>query len=131
MPTNTAGDVGRLYHSDQVHYFCENITFANAGTTVTLGTLPPGAVVVDAGVVVTTAFNGSSPTLDIGTSGDTDGFATLLSLGTIGRIVADEMATSNDLYATTATTISCTLSAMSGASAGVGFVYVEYLMPDR
>ena len=131
MPTNTAGDVGRLYHTDQVHYFTKSISFANAGQTVTIGILPPGAIVVDAGVVVTTAFNGSTPTLDIGTAADTDGFATLLALGTIGRIVADEMATSNDLYSTSQTTISCTLSAMAGASAGVGFVYVEYVLADR
>lgn len=119
----------RVYHTQQVHYFRRRIVYTETGT-LTIGVIPAGAVVLNAGVVVTTAFNaGTTNTLDIGTSGDTDGFATALALGTIGRIVADEMATSNDLYSASEVTLQCVVT-LSGtaATAGEGFVYVEYLI---
>ena len=119
----------RVFHTQQVHYFRRRITFSETGT-LTIGSIPAGAVVINAGVVVTTAFNaGTTNTLDIGTSADTDGFATALALGTIGRIVADEMATSNDLYSTSEVTLQCVVT-LSGtaATAGEGFVYVEYIV---
>ena len=119
----------RVLHTQQTPYFRRRIIFSETGT-ITIGTIPAGAVIINAGVVVTTAFNaGTTNTLDIGTSGDTDGFATALALGTIGRIVADEMATSNDLYSTSEVTLQCVVT-LSGtaATAGEGFVYVEYII---
>ena len=119
----------RVFSTQQVHYFRRRIIFSETGT-LTIGSIPAGAVVINAGVVVTTAFNaGTTNTLDIGTSADTDGFATALALGTIGRIVADEMATSNDLYSTSEVTLQCVVT-LSGtaATAGEGFVYVEYIV---
>lgn len=107
------------------------IAFTDGATAVvTIGVLPPKAVVINAGVLVTTAFNaGTGNVLDIGTSGDDDGFATDLALGTIGRIAADELATSNDLYSTDEVTVTATL-ALTGtaATAGAGIVYVEYFV---
>lgn len=119
----------RVFHTQQVHYFRRRITFSETGT-LTIGSIPAGAVVINAGVVVTTAFNaGTTNTLDIGTSADTDGFATALALGTIGRIVADEMATSNDLYSTSEVTLQCVVTlGGTAATAGEGFVYVEYIV---
>lgn len=119
----------RQYHSQQTHYLRKAIAYTDNGVAVTVGKLPEGAVVINAGVVVTTAFNaGTGNILDIGTSADDDGFATDLALGTIGRIAADELATSNDLYSTSEVTITATV-ALSGtaATAGAGIVYVEYL----
>jgi hypothetical protein len=118
----------RTLYTQQTGFFRRRIIFSETGT-LTIGVIPAGAVVINAGVVVTTAFNaGTTNTLDIGTSGDTDGFATALALGTIGRIVADEMATSNDLYSTSEVTLQCVVT-LSGtaATAGEGFVYVEYM----
>lgn len=119
----------RLYHTCQVHYLRRLIGEADEGTgALTVGVLPAGAIVVGAGVVVSTAFNGTSPILQIGTSGDADGFATNLALGTIGNIVWDELATSNDLYSASEVTITCTVSATGNDStAGVGHVYVTYI----
>lgn len=126
------GTVGKRYHTDQTHFLRKNITFADNGSAVEVGKLPPGAIVVNAGVIVSTAFNaGTGNVLDIGTSGDGDGFGTDLALGTIGNIVWDELATSNDLYATTEVTVTAT-PALTGtaATAGVGHVYVEYMPED-
>ena len=134
MATDTAGNVGQEYPQNVVHYLAKRISYADGATNVyTLGTLPPGATVINAGVVVTTAFNaGSGNVLDIGTSSDDDGFATDLALGTVGNIVWDEFATSNDLYSTSAVTVTATL-ALTGTAAttGAGTVYVTYVIPGR
>lgn len=115
---------------DIVQTLRKQVTYLDDDVAVTVGVLPAGAVIVDAGVVVTTAFNaGTGNVLDIGTSGDGDGLATDLALGTIGRIVADELATSNDLYdASNDVTVTAT-PALTGtaATAGVGFVYVNFI----
>ena len=112
-----------------VHYLRRNVSEADEGVgALTMGVLPAGAIVVGAGIIVATAFNGTSPIVQIGTSGDTDGFATNLALGTIGNIVWDELATSNDLYSTSEVTVSCTVSATGNDStAGYGIAYVSFV----
>lgn len=128
MATNTAGTDAQEYHTNQVHYLRKKITFADAGTTVSLGYVPANSVVLRGGVVVQTAFNGdTSNILDIGTAADTDGFATDIALGTIGVIVADEMATSNDAYCSADTELVAVVVSTASASAGVGYVWVEYV----
>ena len=132
MATGTAGSKGQMYHTNQVHYFARTFSYTDDGSVLTLGTMPPGACVLEAGVHVHTAFNaGSTNVLDIGTSTDDDGFATDLALGTIGRIVADEMATTNDGYSATAdVTITATVDLTgTAASAGSATVYVTYIVP--
>jgi hypothetical protein len=130
MATGTAGGTGQEYHTNQVHYLSKAIVFGDDGSTLTLGKVPPYAAVIRGGVVVTTAFNaGSTNVLDIGTSDDTDGFATDLALGTVGVIVADEMATSNDSFATTERTIQCVVDLTgTAATTGAGYVWVEYIV---
>lgn len=133
MATNSAGSKAQVYHTNQVHYFAKAFTYADDGSVLTLGTIPAGACVIRGGVVVTTAFNaGSTNVLDIGTSADDDGFATDLALGTIGVIVADEMATSNDTYSASAdVTITATVDLTgTAATAGAGTVWVEYIVPN-
>lgn len=104
----------------------KKITYSD--TVITLGKIPAGAVVVRGGVAVQTAFNAATTNvLDIGTSGDDDGFATDLALGTIGIIVADEMATSNDFYSTSDITVTATYAQTgTAATAGVGYVWLEF-----
>lgn len=116
-----------------VHYIAKDFTFADAGTTITVGVVPIGGTVIRGGVVVSTAFNGDTTnTLDIGTAADTDGFATDLALGTIGVIATNEMATTNDAGPYTSnTTIQAVVVSTASASAGVGRVWVEYILdPD-
>lgn len=97
MATGTAGSVARLYHTAQIHYLRKDITIADAATTVTVGVLPAGAIILEAisGVYVDTVFNaGTNNRLDIGISTDsgTNNFATLLTLLGIGFIELDEVA---------------------------------------
>lgn len=131
MATGTPGTTARKYHTSQVHYLRKAIAYSDgASAEVEVGIIPAGSTVIRGGVVVTTAFNaGTGNVLDIGTAADPDGFATDLALGTVGVIVADEMATTDDAYVTADTTITATL-ALTGtaATAGAGFVWVEYLV---
>lgn len=131
MATGTAGSKGKMYHTDQVHYLSAAVAYTDNGVAVTLGYLPPGAVVLEAGIVVTTVFNaGTTNTLNVGTSADDDGFASLIALGTKGRIVADDMATSDDLYSTSEATITATVVLTgTAATTGAGTVYVTYIVP--
>ncbi len=112
-----------------IHYLRRDIGEADeGGGALTVGVLPARAIVVTAGVIVSTAFNGTSPIVQIGTSGDADGFATNLALGTIGNIVWDELATSNDLYSTSEVTVTTTVTATGNDStAGYGSVYVGFI----
>lgn len=130
MTTNTAGGVGRMYHTEQVHYVTCPIVYTTLSYTI--GKLPAGAMVIGAGVLVTTAFAGGTPqTLDIGTSADGDGFATALVITSAGLKAADELTTSDDLYMSADTDVTATLSAGATVSAGAGYVYVSYIMANR
>lgn len=130
---------GQQYHTNQVHYLRASVVFGDDDTAVSLGWLPAGAVVIDGGVVVTTAFNaGTGNVLDLGfrnagdgTADDADEFATDLALGTAGRIVADAMATAGDLEFPEGAEIIAT-PALTGtaATAGAGVAYVTYLVDN-
>jgi hypothetical protein len=125
--TTPARDMGY----DVVQHLTAPISYLDGLTgAVTVGILPPKAIVTDVWAVVTTAFDaGSTNSIDIGTSGDTNGFATGLSTTAAGRIAADEMATSNDLYSTSEVTVVAThVSTGTAATAGAGFVVVEYIV---
>lgn len=134
MATGTAGTSGTRTHYPTMHRLYKAISYTDDGSTLTLGVIPASsavpACVVRGGVVVSTAFNaGTNNFLDIGTSGDTDGFATDLALGTIGVISTDEMATSDDAYLTSDTTIQCVVDLTgTAATAGAGVVWVEYFV---
>ena len=122
---------GQQYHHNLVHYLRKQVTFADAGTTVTIGTLPAGAHVLRGGMAVTTAFNGDTTnTLDVGTAADPNGYATLLALGTIGNIVFDEMATSDDSAIASDTAVTCAVVSTTGATAGSGYVWFEYIVDN-
>lgn len=132
MATGTAATVARTYHTHQVHYLRKRIDFSMGAVVVPLGYIPAGSIVLRGGVAVITAFNyGSNNRMDLGTVADDDGFATDLALGTVGVIVADEMATSNDFYVTVDTLINCTLDLTGTAgTTGDGVVWIEYIIPD-
>jgi hypothetical protein len=131
MPASSTPPATENYEQ-QVGWLRRNISEADeGGGALTMGVLPARSIVVGAGVIVATGFNGTSPILQIGTSGDGDGFATNLILATIGNIVWDELATSNDLYSTSEVTVSCTVSATGNDStAGYGVVYVQYIQDN-
>jgi hypothetical protein len=117
------------YAAPLVHCLQRGIGEADEGVgALDLGTMPAGSIVVGAGIIVVTAFNGTTPIADLGTSGDTDGWGTDLALGTIGNIVWDELATSNDLYSTSDVRVQVVVSATGNDStAGYGIAYVLFM----
>jgi len=120
----------RLLHSQQIHYLRKGITYADGGTTVTVGEIPAGSVILKAisGVQVNVAFNGDTTnTLDIGPSTDTNLYATALALGTIGFIPFDE-AVSNAV--TVDTVIQAAAISTDSASAGDAEIVICYI-PDN
>jgi len=115
--------------TNNVQSLRKSITYLDDGLVITVGKIPGGSIIIGAGVIVSTAFNaGTGNVLDIGTSADDDGFGTDLALGTIGNIVWDELATSNDLYSTSDVTIIASPDLTgTAATAGAGVVYVLYI----
>lgn len=97
-------------------------------TTFTIGELPENSRVVDAGAWVETAFDGTTPVLDLGTADDTDGFATDLDVSAVGLQKADELATSDDLVAGATPVVVKGVLASGSSSAGKGTAFVAYIV---
>jgi hypothetical protein len=133
MATDTAGDQGQEYHTNQVHYVAKTVTFANDDQVVTIGTLPPRAIIIDAGIAVTTAFSGGTPVADMGVGADTDAIASALALGTAGciRDVSTDPLVSHDDYSTGAVTVNISITSGSTITAGSGVAFVTYIIGDR
>lgn len=135
MATNTAGSTARRIEHQQVHYLHKQITFADFGTTVTVGTIPADASVIGGGVHVTTAFNSSGTDLlnvgFIGSTTDADGYATLLQLNAVGFIALDELAATTNIKQTVDTTVTCApAQSVADATAGVAEVYITYVLAN-
>ncbi len=129
MATNTPGTDARLYHTSQTHYLRETVTGNTIpGVNHSLGFVPAGSIVVGGGIVVQTAFDGTT-TIDIGTADDPDGFATDVALSSAGVKAADELATSNDVTPSVDTEVVYSLANTAEITTGIGFVYVQF-MPD-
>jgi hypothetical protein len=133
MATNSPGGKGQLHHTNQVHYVARTITFADDDVVKPIGILPAGAVVVDCGCVVTTAFSSGS-VLDLGTSNDPDCFGSALVMTTAGRIKdvsSDPLLANDDYSATSDVTLVASLTSSGAIEAGSGVVWFEYVIPDR
>jgi hypothetical protein len=124
----------RLFHTQQLHFLRKDITFADAATTVVVGTIPAGAIILEAisGVYVDTVFNaGTNNRLDIGASTDsgTNNYATLLTLLGIGFIELDEVAATLKVAADTTISayVDVTGTAATTGAASIIIVYVPNL----
>jgi hypothetical protein len=122
----------RLLHTQQVHYLRKGITFADDGTTVTVGVIPAGSLILKplSGVAVTTVFNaGSTNVLDVGPSTDsgTDLWATDLALGTLAFVPLDEAVTN---LVTVETTVQAAVDLTgTAATTGAAEIVICYI-PD-
>lgn len=122
----------RQYSQQVVHYLRKQITFADLGTTVTVGVIPAGASVVGGGVHITTAFNSSgTDLLDVGFIGSTtdpDAYATDLTLAAVGYLTLDELGATSNIQQTIDTTVTCApAQSVADASAGVATVIIMYI----
>lgn len=132
MPTNEVGGKGRVYHQQQIHYLCKEITFADDGEAISVGFLPKGALVLPAisGCYVTTAFNGDTTnTVDIGITGALEKYASDLALGTLGHIELDVItdASNNSSLTTAEEEILASVTSTASASAGEAYIVIAYI----
>jgi hypothetical protein len=135
MATNTAGTAARNLGKQLIHYLRKGIVFGDAATTVVVGVIPAGALILNAisGVVITTAFNaGTNNRLDIGASSDTgtNNYATLLALGTLGLVVFDEGAVLAGPVASDTTVSAYVDVTGNAATTGAAEIVVAYI-PDN
>lgn len=131
---------GQQYHLNVVHVLRKNITSADMGSTVSLGWIPPKAVVEDAYIVVDTAFNsGTSATANMGfrnagdgTTADADEFMSGVSVAAAGKAAADEIdASVADLYFPEGAELTVALAETgSAATAGNAFAVVKYTVDN-
>lgn len=143
MATNTAGDTGQVYQSNQVHYLYKTVTAASlngagavTGTTnatVTVGWLPPHAIVCAPSFVkVITGFNDTTADdLDVGVEGsDDDLFHSACDMNSAATTAFDDLATAND-YSTSARKVTCnfTTAPTGDGTTGEAIVVVSYVVP--
>ena len=132
MTTGTAGSTARQYSQQMIHYLRKGITYADDGTTVDVGTIPAGSLILKplSGVYVNTAFNGATTnTLDIGPSTDsgTNLWGTLLALGAIAHVPLDEAVA---MTVSVDTLVQAAVVSTTGASAGSAEIVIAFI-PDN
>jgi len=110
------------------------IDFNDEDTAVVVGNTYPGDMVIDGGIFVKEAFNGTTPIIDMGFVADNQGGAAdpnaLMSAATptVGKIAMDELAATTNKPCTVADQVTCTFSVASGTpSAGGGWAWFEVL----
>jgi hypothetical protein len=118
----------RQLQTQQIHYFRKTIDFGDNAQVIDVGVIPAGALVLKplSGIAINTAFNGSSQSLDIGPSDNTDLWATDLSLSVATFVPCDE----NVSFLVTAVTLVQCVFTSTSASAGEGEVIIAFI-PDN
>lgn len=132
MATGTAGSTARQYHQQMTHYLRGAVAYNTvaSGETVSLGTIPSGAVITSVDVLVETAFNaGTTNVLIVGNASDDDAY---LAAGDV-----DETATGLTRYSTKGAKVSADTEILAeytqsgtAASAGAATIIVHYV-PDN
>lgn len=104
------------------------ITFADAGTAVEVGNIPPNSIIVDIKVTIGTAFNSSGTDLvDVGTSADDDHFAAAVDVSSAGQATVTQLNNGAVLSSTASTPIEALYAqSVADADAGSGYVTVVY-----
>jgi len=130
MATGTRGTAARDFRKQMIHYLRKGITFADDGTTVTVGIIPAGSIIVKpiSGVAVTEVFNaGSTNVLDVGPSTDsgTDLWATDLALGSLAFVPLDEAV---NLLVSSDTTVQAAVDLTgTAATTGAAEIIIAYI----
>jgi hypothetical protein len=115
-----------------VQTMVKKITFADLGTSVTVGKMPPYSHVVGGGVHIVTAFNSSgTDLLDVGFIGgttDADAYATDLTLAAVGFLALDELGATTNIMQSVETTVTADAAqSVADATAGEAYVIVNFV----
>jgi hypothetical protein len=127
---------GQAYHTRQTHYITAPIRWDQTTAVLSVGWLPPGAIVTAGHVSVTTAFTaGGANTIDIGFRNDGNGraaddnaFATLIAPTALGLLAFDELASATNLQHPLGCEVTMRYNGTT-PTAGAGVVVVQYIVP--
>lgn len=124
---------------NHIHFLRKKLTFSDAAGTYSMGWLPAGATVVDAGVTVRTVFNaGTNNRMDMGyrnggnsETDDTDEYGTDVSLATAGIIAMDELATAAINHFQKGAEIVAVLDVTgTAATTGEAYAWLQYIVDN-
>jgi len=122
------GSTARKPVGQQVAYLKKDITFADDGIELTVGTIPANSLILKplSGMDTQVAFNaGTSAVVDIGDDSDPNLYGTALDVSGIGFDALDEAVS---LKVSEDTTITATLTLTgTAATAGQGTVVIAYI----
>ena len=101
------------------------------GAAVVLGGIPPFAVVTGGQVTVNTAFNGTTPTVNVGysdaTSSNASAYASAMAIAATGSTLLDDVLLASALPLSRATNVTATLPAAAGNTAGSCDVIIKFV----
>ena len=110
------------------------VTSANVGgAAVVLGAIPTNALVTGGQLSVTTAFNGTTPTINVGNINQATGtataaaYASAMALGAQGTTLLDDIGLASALPASAPLTITATLPAAAGNTTGSADVLIKFV----
>lgn len=118
-----------------MRYIKKRIKFSDKDVSVDIGGTQPGDMVVDGGVFYKTAFNGTSPVINVGFASnnqggaaDPDALATNLAANAVGQVKFDELAATTNKHCTVADRITAILTTSGGTTdAGEAIVWAAIL----
>ena len=130
MATDTVPAVPAAAHNvSGISKLRKDYTVADKGTTITVGTVPAGSVILKtaSGVNVSTAFDGGSTVVDIGASDDsgTNNFGSAIVTDTADYLPLD---VTGSYYCASETKI---VAAITAASATVGVAQIVILFVEN
>ena len=128
-PTPAARDLGYA----TVDVLRKKITVADGTAAVVVGAVPAGALVIGGGVFVITAFNGTTPTINVGHADATPqaaAFASALVISALGYIAFDDLAATLNTKPTVERIITATMS-LTAATTGEAEVIVLVCNPHE
>jgi hypothetical protein len=101
------------------------------GAAVVLGGIPPYAVLTGGQVTVNTAFNGTTPTVNIGysdaTGSSASAYASAMAIAATGSTIFDDVLLASALPLSRATNVTATLPAAAGNTAGSMDIIVKFV----
>jgi hypothetical protein len=126
---------GQKYHTNQTHYLTAPVVWNQGTGVMSVGWLPPNAMVIGGGIHVNTAFAaGGANTVDVGfrndgagRTADDDAFATLVAVNTAGRKALDEIAAATNLRHPKGCEVTVRYNGTTPTD-GAGVVVVEYVI---
>lgn len=118
-----------------MRYIQKYISYKDKDVAVVVGYTQPGDMIVDGGIFVKQAFNGTTPVIDLGFKADNQGgtvdpnaLASALVPTTVGAIKADELAAATNKPCTSTDAVTATFSVASGTpSTGKAYVWFAIL----